>query len=416
MRVLLSDGTGLTARQCATLLSRAGHRVEALSPDPLCLCQFTRDVRRVHRVPAYGADPLGWLDAALAVAAHQDAQVLFPTQEQVAVMSLAAQRLRDAGVLTAVPGFTALAAVQDKVTAFATLTRLGLPQPPASVAASSAELRSAGPLPLFVKTPIGTASAGVCQVTTTGQLRRLAAQHEDDGVFASGGVLAQQPVTGPLVMVQSVFARGELIAFHAAERIREGAGGGASHKRGIELPAAAEHLSVLGSALGWHGALSADVILSPDGPQFIDINPRLVEPVNAHRSGVDLVSALLETARSGTAEPQPTGRPGVQTHQLLLAVLGAAQHDGRRRDIARQLWAAAWHQDGYHASTEELTPVQRDPLTSVPVAVAALATLIRPATWRHFTSGSVQAYALTPAAWHHITQQLTAPAGARPVA
>jgi hypothetical protein len=32
---------------------------------------------------------------------RQHAQVLFPTQEQVAVMSLAAQRLRDAGVLTA---------------------------------------------------------------------------------------------------------------------------------------------------------------------------------------------------------------------------------------------------------------------------------------------------------------------------
>lgn len=414
MHVLLSDGTGLTARQCATLLSMAGHRVEALSPDPLCLCRFTRHVRRVHRVPAYGTDPLGWLDAALAVAEHRHAQVLFPTQEQVAVISLAAQRLRDAGLLTAVPDFAALAAVQDKVTAFATLTRLGLPQPAATVAASKAELRSAGPLPMFVKTAIGTASAGVCKVTSTAQLRRLADQYEKDGIFAAGGVLAQQAVAGPLVMVQSVFARGELIAFHACERIREGAGGGASHKRGIELPAVAEHLSVLGSRLGWHGALSADVILIPDGPQFIDINPRLVEPVNASRSGVDLVGALLETARSGTAEPQATGRPGVQTHQLLLAVLGAAQHDGRRRDIARQLWAAACHQDGYRASTEELTPLRYDPLTIVPVAIAAVATLIRPPTWRHLTSGSVGAYALTPAAWHHITQQLTAPAGARP--
>jgi hypothetical protein len=412
MRVLLSDGTGLTARQSATLLSKAGHQVEALSPDPLCLCQFTRHVGRVHRVPAYGADPLGWLDAALAIAARQHTEVLFPTQEQVAVISLAEQRLRDIGVVTAVPDFTALAAVQDKISAFSTLTRLGLPQPPATVAKSRAELRSAGPLPLFVKTPIGTASAGVCHVTTTGQLRQLADQYEDDGVFAGGGVLAQQRVTGPLVMIQSVFARGELIAFHAAERIREGAGGGASHKRGIDLPAVREQVSVLGGRLGWHGALSADVILSLEGPQFIDVNPRLVEPVNAYRSGVDLVSALLETACTGTAEPQPTGRPGTQTHQLLLAVLGAAQHDGRRRHIARQLWAAAWHQDGYRASTEELTPVQRDPLTVVPVAVAALATLIRPASWRHFTSGSVQAYALTPAAWHHITEQFTAPAGA----
>jgi hypothetical protein len=37
MLVLLSDGAGLTARQCATVLARAGHRVEALSP-PGCAC------------------------------------------------------------------------------------------------------------------------------------------------------------------------------------------------------------------------------------------------------------------------------------------------------------------------------------------------------------------------------------------
>ena len=37
MLILLSDGAGLTARQTATVLARAGHRVEALSP-PGCAC------------------------------------------------------------------------------------------------------------------------------------------------------------------------------------------------------------------------------------------------------------------------------------------------------------------------------------------------------------------------------------------
>jgi hypothetical protein len=309
MRVLLSDGTGLTARQTATLLSQTGHRVEALSPDPLCLCQFTRHVRRVHRVPAYGADPLGWLDAALTIAGREHADVLFPTQEQVAVLSVAGPRLRGAGLRTAVPDFTALAAVQDKLTAYATLTRLGLPQPPATIATSTDELGSAGPLPVFVKTPIGTASAGVCQVTTTGQLRQLADQYERDGVFAGGGVLAQQPAAGPLVMVQSVFARGRLIAFHAAERTGEGARGGASHKRGIELPAVAGHIAILGGALGWHGALSADVILSPDGPQFIDINPRLVEP-STPTGPASTWSARCSTPHAtAPPNPRPPGGP-----------------------------------------------------------------------------------------------------------
>ena len=49
------------------------------------------------------------------------------------MMSLARDRIASAGVLTAVLDFAALRQVQDKVSAFRTLTRLGLPQPQASV-------------------------------------------------------------------------------------------------------------------------------------------------------------------------------------------------------------------------------------------------------------------------------------------
>ena len=125
MLILLSDGAGLTSRQSATLLSRAGHRVEVLAPDSFCLCRFTRHVRKVHRVPAYGADPFGWLEAATAIAERRGADLLLPTQEQVAVLAAAApHRFR-----TVVPGFAALAQVQDKLSAHATLARIGLPQP-----------------------------------------------------------------------------------------------------------------------------------------------------------------------------------------------------------------------------------------------------------------------------------------------
>jgi predicted ATP-grasp superfamily ATP-dependent carboligase len=42
-----------------------------------------------------------------------------------------------------------------------------------------------------------------------------------------------------------------------------------------------------------------DVILTGDGPLVIDVNPRLVEPINALIAGVDLVGAMLELARGG---------------------------------------------------------------------------------------------------------------------
>jgi len=71
MLILLSDGAGLTSRQVATVLARAGHRVEALSPRGMCLSRMTRNVRRVHEVPPVGRDPHRWLDAALDVAARR---------------------------------------------------------------------------------------------------------------------------------------------------------------------------------------------------------------------------------------------------------------------------------------------------------------------------------------------------------
>jgi biotin carboxylase len=401
MFVLLSDGTGLTSRQSATLLSRAGHRVEVLSPDPLCLCRFTRHVRTVHRVPAYGADPFGWLAAVTAIAERRGADLVLPTQEQVAVLAVAApHRFR-----TVVPGFAALARVQDKLSAHATLARIGLPQPAAEVADTPAALAAAGPLPAFVKTPIGTACLGVHRVATRDRLRELSRRLEADGAFQSWGVLVQQPVEGPLVMAQSVFAHGEQVAFHACERVREGPGGGASRKRSLSLPAVREHMAVLGGALSWHGALSADVILGPHGPQFTDINPRLVEPMNAFLSGTDLIGALIDIAFTGTAGKSPDSRPDVRTCQALLAILEAARRRSRRRDVIAELWRTVLRTGDYRGWAEELTPLRHDPLSIVPGLVAAAATVIRPAAWRHFTGGSVNAYSLTPAAWQQILRR-----------
>ena len=404
MLVLLSDGAGLASRQCATLLSQAGNRVEVLTADPLCLCRFTRHVRQVHRVPGVGTDPLGWLEAALDVARRRHADILLPVQEQVAVMSLGRERIASAGRLTAVPDFAALRQVQDKVAAFRTLTRLGLPQPRASVVTSRDALETIDELPAFVKMPVGTASAGVRRVATRAELRRHAA-HLD----YADGVLVQQPAIGPLIMVQSVFAGGDLVAFHACERVREGTGGGASHKRAISLPEAEVHIAALGAALNWHGALSADVIATAEGPLFIDVNPRLVEPVNAFVSGVDLVGALIEVARSGTGTPRPPGCPGARTHQALLAILGVAARSGRRREILREVLRALTRSGDYRHSTEELTPVRWagagiDPVTAIPAVAAALATLIRPASWHLFADGATSAYSLTPAAWQALLE------------
>jgi hypothetical protein len=402
MRVLLSDGSGLTARQAAAQLAVAGHTVEVLSPDPVCLARFTRRVRRVWRVPPYGPDPLRWLGAALSVYRSAGTDVLLPTQEQVAVLSACDDLVRAAGARTAVPSFAALSRVQDKLSAFATLAAVGLPQPEGAVLATPAQVTAWDRFPVFMKLPIGTATTGVHRIGDRAQLGGVVSAAEAAGAFGDGGVLAQLPAVGPLVMAQAVFADGALVACHANLRVREGAGGGASHKRSVLLPAVREHLQILGRQLRWHGALSADAILTGQGPLYIDVNPRLVEPANALRAGVDLVTPLIELASGAAPGARPAGRPGVATHQLLLAVLGAAQRTGCRWPVIAELAAAARHGGDYRGSTEELTPIRRDLWAATPVAMAVAATLIRPASWRWFTSGSVASYSLSPAGWRQL--------------
>jgi hypothetical protein len=403
MKILLSDGSGLTARQAAGRLSESGYQVEALAPDWLCLCRFTRHVRRVHRVPAYGTDPLAWLDAALEVYQAGGFDVLLPTQEQVAVLSHSAGRLREAGVRTAVPPWEAVRAVQDKVSAAGTLHALGIPQPQTGFVGSAGELRDWRSFPVFIKRPIGTAGSGVRRIGSADQLGACADELEAAGVFAGAGVIAQEPADGPLAMAQTVFAGGDLVAAHANLRVREGAGGGASHKRSVDDPAVIiKHLELLGRALHWHGALSAEAVLTGAGPVFIDINPRLVEPGNAWQAGLDLVAVLLEVALGKIPAVRPPGRRGVATHQLLLAVLGAGADGRGRRGLTAEIAAALARRGPYQGSTEELTPLRRDPRAGVPVVLAASLMLARPALWRWFVSGSVGGYALTPSGWERL--------------
>jgi biotin carboxylase len=400
VRVLLTDGSGLTARQVATRLHGLGHRVEVLCPDPFSLTRFTRHVAHVHKVPPYGDDPFAWLDAALAVVREHHVDVLFPTQEQVAVLACEVERVRALGVALAVPSFDALRRVQDKLAAFATLMELGVPQPHGTVARTPADLLAVDDLPVFVKVPIGTATSGIRRAAAPSDLRAIAAELERADAFSDGGVLVQRAVDGPLAMVQAVFSDGRLLASHANLRTREGASGGASGKRSVDLPEVREQLTTIGAALRWHGAFSADVVLTDDGPRWIDLNPRLVEPGNAFRAGVDLVDVLLRVSIGEPPAPVPPGRPGVDTHQLVLALLAAAG-DGRGA-ILRELRDAARHHGPYGGSTEELTPLAGDARTALPVAFTAVALLARPSLWRELSGGAVRNYALSAAGWRAI--------------
>jgi biotin carboxylase len=313
----------------------------------------------------------------------------------VTVLSARQKSLR---VATIVPPFESLARVQDKISAYRRLKAIGVPQPPPFVISSANDLRQVTTYPVFVKRPVSTASSGVRRATNAQELEVAARAFG----LGQSELIAQSQASGPLAMVQAVADRGRLVAHHACLRLREGVGGGASLKESVTLPGLAEMLARLVTALEWNGALSMDLIVADSGPVIIDLNPRLVEPANALAAGVDLVAAMLDVAGDAPAQARPAGSAGKRTRQTLLAILGAAEHQGARGAVLSEAFNAIFARGDYTGSAEELTPVAGDPIAVVPVAAALVATLIRPPLWRKFHSGAVGPYALTPAAWDKI--------------
>jgi hypothetical protein len=206
----------------------------------------------------------------------------------------------------------------------------------------------------------------------------------------------QDLIAGTTEKAQSVFCRGHIVGFHAYRQVMPGVGGGEAIKQSVRRPVVRAYLERIGRALDWHGALSIDYIMPDDGDAslLIDCNPRLVEPMNAYRAGVDLVGLLLLISMGETPPALPEGREGVLTHLAMQALLGCAARGGARRDIAREcarLFAAS---GPYAGSTEELTPVKADWISVVPLAVTAALLLASPKSAVRLARGGFGAHLL----------------------
>jgi predicted ATP-grasp superfamily ATP-dependent carboligase len=400
-RILLSEGSSLSSREAITALGLAGHRVELLSSDPMCLGRFSRFVTRVHRTPASGADPDGYLVAAIEAVRIGKIDALLPVHEQAYLFAAARKRL-PATLGIALADFEAFEQVQSKASLAELLTRLNVPQPKTDVVRSADEFAAERAFPFFVKAAFGTASTGVWRVADARQRDALLSQLQQHDAFAEG-LLVQAAVTGSLERTQAVFDRGRLVASHIYRQVVEGPGGGDVLKLSVVRPRVREIVERIGQALNWHGALSFDYILqdATGTPFFIDANPRLVEPMNAWLSGVDLPGALLQVSLGETAPVQPDGRAGVLTRLGLMGLLDAARRN-RRLDVLKEIALLACSSGRYRGSREELVPLLTDPWCAVPLSVVVTRLLRRPATAARFSETTVAAYSLTSAAIHRL--------------
>jgi hypothetical protein len=153
MRILLSEGSGLTSRQVARRLGSLGHEVEILSSSKICLTRFTRHVSAVHDVPRLGVDPFGWLVTAERLAVERNRPVVSNTgagNRTVGASEILERRNHRAAVCE--PRTSA----EDKIFAFRTLEAIGASQPQTFVISTADDLQKVStlyaPTPAYVPT------------------------------------------------------------------------------------------------------------------------------------------------------------------------------------------------------------------------------------------------------------------------
>ncbi|MEV6164513.1 hypothetical protein AB0L71_21785 [Streptomyces sp. NPDC052052] len=405
-RVLLTEASSASAREILTVLGRQGHEVGVMDSGGLSFTALSRWAHRRHRSPRFSADPERYLDALRQVLTSHPYDVLLPTHEQAVALSRHREEFAGLGAGLAVPDFDAMRKAQDKVAAVRLFERLGLPQPDTALVAEEGEVpAAAGRLPAYVKLPVATSSRGVWRADDAAELSGIAAKPQVREVFARGGeILVQRAVPGRLVMIQALFDRGALVASHTVLRRREGVQGSASAKESLVLPEVTRHLTELGSALDWHGPLSLDAILDRDRGRvhYIDVNPRLVEPVNAEVAGVDLVRRWLALSCGEETGPPPVARPGVRTHMLLMAVVRHAEVGRGRGAVLRELAQAAAGRGWYAQSQEELLPIRSDPAGALLLGAVSACLLISPRLWQRLAGSGAPAHALSAEGWRQL--------------
>ena len=401
LRVLLSEGSSLSSREIISVLGPAGHHLDVMDPNPWCLARLSRWVSRVVRCPAVGRDPLGYLNAVNAQLRKRTYDVLLPTHEQAYLFARLRDRLvPDIGLAVADPG--AFAALQSKVACAQLLEQLELPQPRFQLLSDPTEL-DGWVYPYWLKASFSTAGQGVRQVRDERERgQALAALWP-----SAGGMLVQAPARGVYGQVQALFDRGRLIAAHTCIATATGIGGSAAGRISVDHQPARAAATKLGAALSWHGGLTLDFFWDRAGPgrgvgggiQFLECNPRTVEPGNAVASGVPIPQLQLALSLGEPFDGPPlVGRPGVRTHSLIGICLGAADRSGRRGPVLAELAGAIGRRGVYRGGREILTPILSDPPSGLALAFVLGRLLVSPLSAAKLASSSVAAYSLSPGA------------------
>jgi len=396
----MPEGSSLSARQAIAALGPLGYRIGICDPNPLCLCRFSRFVSEFNRSPALGRDPLGYWRFLLSLVKQKKYDVLLPVHEHAFLFSRMRNTLSKY-IHVAVAGFDSFQRAQSKAAFMKLLDELNLPHPSTKMLSTVSELGQMDDFPYYVKSEFGTAGTGVWLVKNTSDRTTVMARLDQLKLpSAESAVMVQKAAPGVLEVCQSVFDRGELLAWHCYQQRAQGVGGSASARIGVDRPVVAEHLRKIGTALNWHGSLMLDYIRNPENEEinYIEANPRMGETMNATLNGVNLADLLVRVSLNQKPGPvKRQNKPAVESHTLMGNILGIAHRRGSRGAILKELERAFFDADRYAKSEEEIARGE-DAVSFLPLLAVSAELIFDPERSEKIARKAVSDYSLTPAA------------------
>jgi glutathione synthase/RimK-type ligase-like ATP-grasp enzyme len=341
MRVLVTSSRMPFGLGMIRQLAGAGHEVHAADDYALSPGNHSKYLEGHHVYASPSAQTEAFVNDLERIAREAEIDVIVPAFEEAFYISTQIGRLsRTATVYTA--PFATLAPLHDKVAFQRLVSRLGLPIAETVVATSDAELAEATQrFDRYFARP-AFSRGGVSLLTNTGPLAGSVAI-EDCHPTPQSPWLCQPFVDGETVCTYSTVHEGRISA-HLMYRIPRQW----HHSTGIEFESidASESLRLIEpivAELGYTGQVSFDFIVTGDGLEFVECNPRATDGVLLLPDG-ELARGLLD------AEADTFLMPPGHTVALDLAVLADGFSDRLRRlpETIRDLARVHDAGDGWH--------------------------------------------------------------------
>jgi len=279
------------------LLREAGLRVDVICR-PGCLVAKSRFVDRQVIVDGNEAEYFGAVQRYLASHRERYCWVLPVTDTDVRGLAERVGEPWVSGIFPARRTIEVAEALRDKPAMERLLGRAGVPLPDSAGVADAAALIAFGEArgwPVMLKPVDGVGGGGVTRVRGAAEAAGAVAK----AVKSHPSLMAQSFVPGPIASCQAVFGHGRPLAWATSYKVRTWPGpyGPSSAIGFAPIPGVAELLPLIGDALGFHGALSVDLIVDERSgmPVVIEVNPRPAGIMSrGRRAGVDFAAALRQ--------------------------------------------------------------------------------------------------------------------------